>query len=98
MVFSVIVLPSAIKDIQEIIDHYDALQSGLSRKFDNELNDYFLTLQKNPFFQTRYANVRCLPLKKFPVMIHFTIDEKTNTVYIRAVLNTSKDPDANWLK
>ena len=98
MAFNTIVLPSAIRDIQEIIDYYDSLQQGLSLKFDNELNDYFLTLQKNPFFQVRYANVRCLPLKKFPVMIHFTIEEKLNIVYIRAVLNTSKDPDTNWFK
>lgn len=98
MAFNTIVLPSAIKDIQEIIDYYDTIQQGLSGKFDNELNDYFLSLQKNPFFQTRYANVHCLPLKKFPVMIHFTIDEKLNKVYIRAVLNTSKNPDTSWVK
>ncbi len=97
MAFKVIVLPTAIKDIQEIIDFYDTIQQGLSEKFDNELNDYFLTLQKNPFFQTRYINVRCLPLKKFPVMIHFLIDEKLKTVYIRAVLNTAKNPDTSWI-
>ena len=83
MAFNTIVLPSAIRDIQEIIDYYDSLQQGLSLKFDNELNDYFLTLQKNPFFQVRYANVRCLPLKKFPVMIHFTIEEKLNRIHSR---------------
>lgn len=98
MALTTIVLPSAIRDIQKIIDYYDSVQLGLSEKFDDELNDYFLSLQKNPFFQVRYANVRCLPLKKFPVMIHFTIDKKLNNVYIRAVLNTSTDPDTNWLK
>ncbi len=98
MAFNTIVLPSALLDIQEIIDHYDGVQIGLSEKFDNELNDYFLTLQKSPFFQIRYANVRCLPLRKFPVMIHFIVDEKLNIVYIRAVLNTSKDPDTSWGK
>ena len=41
MAFNTIVLPSAIRDIQEIIDYYDSLQQGLSLKFDNELNDYF---------------------------------------------------------
>ena len=98
MAFNTIVLPSALLDIQEIIDHYDGVQIGLSEKFDNELNDYFLTLQKSPFFQIRYANVRCLPLEKFPVMIHFIVDEKLNIVYVRAVLNTSKDPDTSWGK
>jgi toxin ParE1/3/4 len=98
MEFNTIVLPSAIKDIQQIIDYYDSVQFGLSEKFYDELNDYILSLQKNPYFQLRYSTVRCLPLKKFPVMIHFIVDEKLNNIYIRAVLNTHKDPESNWLK
>lgn len=31
-------------------------------------------------------------------MVHFTINEKTNTVIIRAVVNTHRDPDKNWVK
>lgn len=98
MDFNTIILPSAIKDIQQIIDYYDSVQFGLSEKFYDELNDYILSLQKNPYFQLRYSTVRCLPLKNFPVMIHFIVDEKLNNIYIRAVLNTHKDPESNWLK
>ena len=98
MSFSTILLPSAIKDIQEIIDYYEPLQEGLSEKFDKELNDYILSLQKNPFYQIRYSNIRCLPLKIFPVMIHFVVDEKLKKVYVRAVLGTSENPDTSWVK
>jgi toxin ParE1/3/4 len=42
--------------------------------------------------------VRCLPLKKFPAMIHFTIDEKANAVVVWAVLNTYLDPKKHWKK
>lgn len=31
-------------------------------------------------------------------MIHFSIDEKLNIVYIRAVSNTSKNPDTSRVK
>lgn len=31
-------------------------------------------------------------------MIHYTIDEPRKTIIIRAIINTSKDPDTYWLK
>jgi toxin ParE1/3/4 len=87
----------AIRDIQEAINYYDEQQSGLGRKFENELNKHLLTLEKNPFFHVRYDDVHCLPLKKFPFMVHFTIDEENNRVTVRAVLHTSRDPQI-WKK
>jgi hypothetical protein len=55
-------------------------------------------LEENPFFSIRYNGVRCLPLgKKLPYMIHFTIIQETRTVQVHALLNTSKDPDKNWI-
>ncbi len=98
MDFKLLVLPSAAKDIQDNIDYYASLQPELDNKFDEEINSFLLSIQKNPFFQIRYANVRCLPLKIFPVMIHFIVDENHKTVYIRAVINTSKNSDTNWIK
>lgn len=86
----------AIKDIQEAIDYYNSKQKNLGKKFHTEVKKYFTAIQKNPRYQIRYENVRCLPLKKFPAMIHFTFDEKTNLVIIRAVLNTHLDPEKNW--
>ena len=44
MAFDTIILPSAIKDIQQIIDYYDSVQFGLSENFYDELNDNILSL------------------------------------------------------
>ena len=98
MSFSIAILPSALSDIQDAIDYYDEQQIGISQKFESELNLLFLSLQKNPFYQLRYKTVHCLPLKKFPFMIHFTVDEKTSIIYVRAILHTSLNPDDYWLK
>lgn len=98
MSFSIAILPSALSDIQKAIDYYDEQQIGISQKFESELNLLFLSLQKNPFYQLRYKTVHCLPLKKFPFMIHFTVDEKTSTIYVRAILHTSLNPYDYWLK
>ena len=73
MSFTVLIDPRAIQDIQEAIDYYDNQQIGLGKKFENELNKYLVVLEKNPFFRIRYNHVRCLPMKKFPFMVHFSI-------------------------
>lgn len=95
MSYTVVLEPKAIQDIQEIIDHYEEEQPGLGEKFENALHQHLLTLQKSPFFQKRYENVRCLPLKKFPYMVHFTIDEKETLITVIAIFHTSLDPE-NW--
>ena len=84
--------PQAKVDIQEQIHYYNEQQEGLGKRFHKAIKASFKTIQKAPFFQIRYANVRCLPLKKFPVMIHYTVDEQKNEIVVRAVLHTSQNP------
>ena len=92
MAFKIKIEPEVQQDIQEGIDWYNEQQPGLGRKFHAEVKASFKSLKINPFFQVRYNQVRCLPLKKYPYMVHFTVDEKNKTVIIRAIFNTSKDP------
>jgi len=93
MVFKV--NPQAKIDIQDQIHFYNDKQKGLGKRFYNDVKSTFKTIRKNPFFQIRYKDVRCLPLKKFPAMVHYTVDEKQITV--RAVFHTSQDPQ-KWKK
>ncbi len=93
MTYEVVIDPRAVQDIQDAIDYYDEQQDGLGRKFENQLNKHVLTLEENPFFNIRYDVVYCLPLKKFPYMVHFTLDEKNKRVTVRAVFHTSIDPE-----
>lgn len=95
MNFSVVIDPGAIQDIQQAINYYDEQQPGLGVRFEAALNKHLTTLQKNPFYRVRYDNVRCLPLRKFPYMVHFTVDESQKIVAIRAVFHTSLSPK-NW--
>lgn len=97
MAYCILTETDAILDIQEIIDYYDEQQTGLGEKFESTLNKHLLILQKNPFFQIRYDDVRCIPLKKFPFMVHFTIHEADKLVIIRAVFHASRNPE-NWKK
>lgn len=97
MAFDIKIEPEAHQDIQEGIDWYNEQQPGLGRKFYEEIKDTFKRLQTHPFFQIRYDKVRCLPLKSYPYMIHFTVDEQEKRVIVRAVFNMSRDPGI-WKK
>ena len=92
MAYNIRIGENAIQDIEEINLWYESRQYDLGNKFISSLFENIEYLRSNPFFQVRYSNVRCLPLNTFPYMIHFTVDEDTKTVNIRAVLNTSLDP------
>ena len=92
MAYSIVIEPVALEDIQQGIDYYDEQQIGLGEKFEVAVNKHLTALEKNPFFQVRYDDVHCLPVKKYPYMIHFTINEADNTVTVRAVFHTSLDP------
>lgn len=98
MAFSIDVDPGAILDLQKAIDYYDEQQPGLGKKFENAIDKHFSALSKNPFYQVRYDDIRCMPMNKFPFMIHFTVDEENKTVRVSAVFHTSIDPDQNWGK
>ena len=95
MAFKIKVEPEAMDDIQQGIDWYNKKQAGLGRKFLKEVKACFKSLKISPFFQIRYDDVRCLPLKKYSFMVHFTVHEADKLVIVRAVFNTYLDP-GNW--
>lgn len=96
MTYSITLDPMAIVDLQKAIDYYDEQQFGLGKRFEKTIDKHFTTLGKNPFFQLRYDNVHCMPVKKFPFMIHYTIDEENKKIKINAVLHTSLNPNKHW--
>ncbi len=89
--------PEAKEDIQKEINYYNLQEKGLGKKFHTELKQSFTAIKRNPYYQIRYKNIRCLPLKIFPVMIHFTVDEELKRITIRAVINTYRDPKEYWI-
>jgi len=97
MAYLLLVEPAAIRDIQDAISYYDEQVTGLGKKFEEYLSQNLEIIKKSPHFQLRYNEVHCLPLRKFPFMVHYTISEKNQIVIIRAVFHTSPDPK-KWSK
>jgi toxin ParE1/3/4 len=92
MRFKVLFEPNAKLDIQDAISWYNHRSKGLGKNFYTFLRAEIERLRQNPYYQINYDKVRCLPLRKFPFMIHFSIDEANTVVIIHAVFNTSLDP------
>ena len=97
MAYDLVLETAALNDIQKAIDYYDDQQIGLGQKFEESLNRHFISLRKTPFYQVRYDDVHCLPVKKYPYMVHFTINNRDKIVTVRAVFHTSLNPDG-WQK
>lgn len=90
--FNVKIEPEAIQDIQDAIHWYNNQQDGLGGQFYSQVLDRIESLRQNPFYQIRYKNVRCVNLSDFPFMIHFTIEEVSRSIQIKAVFHTSRNP------
>lgn len=95
--FSVSYQNEALLHLQKTIDYYNSKQNGLGKRFGSEVIKTSKKLEKNPYFQIRYDNIRCVPIKKFPFMIHFLVQEELKKVRIYAILHTSLDPDQFWV-
>jgi len=83
----------ALLDIQEIIDWYNAVLQGLGSRFQRQTVIQINALKRNPFIHAiRYDDIRCIMIRKFPFMIHYSINDVEKTISIFAVIHTSRNP------
>lgn len=93
MVFKIVITPSARTDTFDGIEWYEKQAKGLGMRFYKSIKKGYKTIRQNPYFQIRYDEVRCLPLEKFPYMVHFTIDEERKRVVVLGIICTHRDPN-----
>ena len=93
MKFKLIINKKALKDIQNAFGYYENINYDLASRFENSLNQRINTIEINPYFTVRYDTIRCLPLKKFPCMIHFSVNETDQIIKVHALFHRSKDPN-----
>lgn len=95
--FSIIADPRIQDDLKEVRDFLNSRREGYGKNFLSEYKQLLKILEKNPLFQVRYNEVRCLPFKTFKYMIHFKVDESEKRVHLFAILSTHLNPDKQWL-
>lgn len=96
--FDLDIEPEAFYDIQEAVDYYKSKRKDLGKRFFSTVDKHFGFLKKNPLsFSIRYDDIRCMPVKKFPYMIHYRVLASQQLVSIKAVFCTHEDP-GKWNK
>ena len=90
MAFKLKFLPTAEFNIEEATDFYAEISLRVLKNFNKKLDEAFLRIENNTFFQRKYKNVRALPLKKFPYIIFYEIDDEI--IYILSVFCTHQNP------
>jgi len=91
--FRIKIDPQAIADIQSISEWYDLQQAMLGKRFQDTSIKQINKLDKDSHsFAIRYKEIRCMLIKKFPYMVHFYINEKTEIVEVLAVISTHRNP------
>ena len=94
--YKIQITPDAIDDINDITAWYHKADAKLGIKFRSTAIEKINCLSKNPqIFAIRYQEIRCMLVPKFPYMVHFYINEETNSVEVLAVISTDRDPK-NW--
>lgn len=95
--FKVKINAAAKIDIQDGIKWYNSKLQGLGVSFHQEVKKTIEAIRSIKSFQVRYGEVRCLPVRRFPFMIHYTVDEAKKRIVVRAVFHTGMDPN-QWKK
>lgn len=86
--------PEFYTDLEHAIDWYESQQPGLGNKFFLTVRNKTSRLQSAALnFAIRYDDIRCLPINKFPYMIHYRIDIEHRLVKIEALFHTSRNPE-----
>lgn len=80
-----------VKDLKEARAWYDQQTEGLGEKFYKAVAESLIIIKRNPLFQIRYDDVRCYAVKKYPYLIHFTVDETEMKIIVRAIIHTSRN-------
>ena len=94
--FKIVLYDDAIADFNKALDYYQNISPVVAKKFHSALNTTFNELKKNPFYQVRYDNFRLKLVKKFPHLLHFIVDENTQTVFVYGIRNSHQNPETTY--
>ena len=97
MKFEIVFDPRVVEDVLFASLFYEEQQKGLGKKFEVIASKYLEYLQENPYHHIRYKNIRTLPLKPFPFMIHYTVNSRKRVVKIHGIIHTARDPKKGWV-
>jgi toxin ParE1/3/4 len=92
MAYKIIVSLRAFNEIDQAIDYYALYSADAPVNFLKVLKSAYAILETNPFFRTRYKNVRAIKLKRFPYSLYYIININNNTVRVLSCFHNKRNP------
>ncbi len=91
MAFKILVSPRAQIEIEDITDFYFDVSITVLIQFEERLKESYSNLIINPYFQKRYKDFHGIPIKQFPFILLYQIDEDKRIIKILSCFHTSRD-------
>jgi hypothetical protein len=93
MNFTVEYNPDFFNDIAQAVDWYNEKQAGLGDRLLINVKKQTANLSTSAMhFAVKYDDIRCFSIEKFPYLVHYRVNELTQTVKVEALFHTSRDP------
>lgn len=90
--FKLIISEAAESQIKEVFLNYNLISDKVADNFLMQLDNCINSIHKNPtIFQVFRIYFRQVPLKKYPYVVIYSIENK-NTIVILSVFHTSRNP------
>jgi toxin ParE1/3/4 len=94
MIYKIIVTPDVISEIDATIKYYKSRASlKIARDFINDYRKTFKDIQRTKYFKVYFQDFRVVPMKKFPYILFYTIDDRSKIITIKGIFHTSQNPD-----
>ncbi len=94
MTYRLKLLPLAKTDLKDSRNWYNKNQPVLGKRFLLSVQLSFDLIKESPeLFAVRYQNIRTAPVRDFPFLIHYSIDQERKFIIVFAVLHTSRSPE-----
>ncbi|MBK6820501.1 MAG: type II toxin-antitoxin system RelE/ParE family toxin [Bacteroidetes bacterium] len=93
MSFDVVLHTTAFTDIDDAVSYYFQISPQLALDVYAEIFDSIDVIADSPYFQFRYKDYRAFPLKRFPYLILYTLNEKEMKIHVYAIFNTYQNTD-----
>lgn len=84
----------ALYELDEASEWYEEQLAGLGTRLLKEVNKYLTTISKSPkLFQVYFPDeIRMVPLKVFPYLIVYWIDETNAKVAVLSIFHAKRHP------
>lgn len=94
MSYKIVATPNAVQQIDDAVDYYkNKVSVRIARLFIEDYKRTFQEIQTTRYFKLFFDEFRGKPMKKFPFIIFYTIDEIEKVIIIKAVFHTAQNPD-----